>query len=81
MVNWKKNRNWRFYYINNKRKWKTKIYYKTKFFCNISSKNIKVLITNNHILDQIFLDKEKKLKHIIDTENKKYEKKEINFNR
>ena len=50
----------------------------TGFFCNIRAKNIKVLITNNHVLDQIFLDKEKKLKYIIDTENKKYEK-EINL--
>jgi V8-like Glu-specific endopeptidase len=50
----------------------------TGFFCNIRSKNIKVLITNNHVLDQIFLEKEKKLKYIIDTENKKNEK-EINL--
>jgi len=50
----------------------------TGFFCKIPSKNIKVLITNNHILDQNFLDNEKKLKYIIDTENKKYEK-EINL--
>jgi len=50
----------------------------TGFFCNISSKNIKVLITNNHVIDQIFLDNKKKIKYIIDTENKKYEK-EINL--
>jgi len=50
----------------------------TGFFCNILSKNIKALITNNHVLDQIYLDKEKKIKYIIDTENKKYEK-EINL--
>ena len=46
----------------------------TGFFCNISSKNIKVLITNNHILDQNFLENEKKLKYIIDTSNKKLDK-------
>ena len=50
----------------------------TGFFCNISSKNIKALITNNHILDQYFLENEKKLKYIIETENKKLEK-EINL--
>jgi len=50
----------------------------TGFFCNISSKNIKALITSNHVLDQIFLENEKKLKYIIDTDNKKYEK-EINL--
>ena len=50
----------------------------TDYFCNIRSKNIKVLITNYHVLDQIFLDNEKKFKYIIETDNKKYEK-EINL--
>ena len=38
--------------------------YGTGFFCNISSKHIKVLITNNHVLDQNFLDQEKTLYYL-----------------
>ena len=59
----------------------TKIIHKLKkksgtgFFCNVSSKNIKLFITNNHIIDQTFLDKEKKLIYF----NYNNEKKEINL--
>ena len=35
--------------------------YGTGFFCYIKSKNIKVLLTNNHVLDQNILDKKKTL--------------------
>ena len=44
------------------------------FFCHIPLKKIKVFITNNHIINQEFLDKEKKL--ILFIENNK---KEINL--
>ena len=42
----------------------------TGFFCNIPSKDIKVLITNNHILDLEFLNKEEKLIIFIEKEKK-----------
>ena len=54
---------------------KIKIKTGTGFFCNISSKNIKLFITNNHVIDQKFLDKENKLIYY----NYKDEKKEINL--
>ena len=50
----------------------------TGFFCKIYSKNLQVLLTNNSILDQNFLDNEKKLKYIIE-KNGKEDKKEINL--
>jgi len=46
----------------------------TGFFCNIPSKNIKIFMTNNHILNEEFLNKEKKLNIYIEEE-----KKEINL--
>ena len=59
----------------------------TGFFCNIQSKNIKVFITNNHVLNQDFLDKKKKLaldieeeKKVINLKNRfKYTFKELDF--
>ena len=42
----------------------------TGFFCNIPSKNIKVLITNNHVLDIEFLKKEEKIIIFIEKEKK-----------
>ena len=42
----------------------------TGFFCNIKEKNIKIFVTNNHVLDQEFLNKEKKLIVFIDEEKK-----------
>ena len=47
---------------------------KTGFFCNIKSKNFKIFVTNNHIIDKDFLNKEKRLIIFIDDE-----KKEINL--
>ena len=47
----------------------------TGFFCNIPSKHMKVFITTNHILNQEFLDREKKL--ILSLKNK--QQKEINL--
>ena len=49
----------------------------TGFFCHIASKEIRVLITNNHIIDNNFLAKEKEL--IIYFEEKKIQKKIINL--
>ena len=37
-----------------------------RIFCKILSKNLKAIITNNHTLDQSFLDNEKKLIYCID---------------
>ena len=48
------------------------------FFCKIPSKNLKVLLTNNNILDKTFLDNEKKLIYFIDKNGKEI-KKEINL--
>ena len=42
----------------------------TGFFCNIPSKDIKVLVTNNHVLDKEFLNKENKLTIFIEDEKK-----------
>ena len=50
----------------------------TGFFYNIKSKNIKVFITNNHVLNQNYLDSGKYLKYIILEEGKEIEK-EINI--
>ena len=50
----------------------------TGFFCEIPFSNIKVIFTNNHVLDQEFLDNEKKLTYVIDIEKKEIEK-EINL--
>ena len=47
----------------------------TGFFCYIPSKNIRVFITNNHVIDQNFLDNEKELR--IYYEVKKEEKQKI----
>ena len=56
----------------------TKFISGTGFFCEIPFSDIKVIFTNNHILDQEFLDNEKKLTYIIDIEKKEVEK-EINL--
>ena len=48
------------------------------FFCDIPSKQLKVLITNNHVIDQNFLDNEKKLVYSIEIEGKEINK-EINL--
>jgi hypothetical protein len=50
----------------------------TGFFCDIPSKEIKVLLTNNHIIDEKFLIKEKKLTFSIEI-NGKEDKHEINL--
>ena len=48
--------------------------YGTGFFCNISDKNLKVILTNNHIINNEFLQKERILK--LEVEEKE---KEINL--
>ena len=48
----------------------------TGFFCNILSKNIKVLLTNNHVLNQNFLDQEKIINISFDLKGK-YVRREI----
>ena len=50
----------------------------TGFFCHILSKEMKVLITNNHVINQDFLNKERKLVFIIEIEGKE-NKMEINL--
>ena len=46
-----------------------KIIGKTKtgsgFFCEIPEKNIKLLITNNHILDELYLEEKNKISYMI----------------
>ena len=49
------------------------------FFCRIPSKGLNALFTNNHVLDQTFLDNEKKLIYYIDKDGKDEEEKEINL--
>ena len=49
----------------------------TGFFCNIPDKNLKVLMTNNHVLNQEFLDNAKKINYSIE-EN--YMKKDYELN-
>ena len=58
------------------------------FFCNIPSKNLKVLITNNHVLDEEYIYKEEnisievdKIKYEINLKNNryKYTNKELDF--
>jgi V8-like Glu-specific endopeptidase len=49
---------------------KEKLKYGTGFFCNIKQKNMKVIITNNHIIDKEFLNKEKRLNIKIEEEEK-----------
>ena len=39
----------------------TKINQATGFFCNIPQKEIKVLITNNHVIDEDYLNKENRI--------------------
>ena len=56
----------------------TKIKTGTGFFCVIPQKCIKILITNNHVIDKTFLDNEYKLNYSI-TENNKETFKEINL--
>ena len=56
----------------------TKIKTGTGFFCDIPQKSIKILITNNHVIDKTFLDNENKLNYSI-TENNKEIFKEINL--
>ena len=48
------------------------------FFCYIPSKEMKVLITNNHVINQTFLDNENKLIFSIEIDKKEIEK-EINL--
>ena len=48
------------------------------FFCYIPSKKMKVLITNNHVINQTFLDNENKLIFSIEIDKKEIEK-EINL--
>ena len=43
------------------------------FFCNIPSKNLKVFLTNNHILNQEFLDNSKKIKYSIEVDYIKHD--------
>lgn len=50
----------------------------TGFFCSVPTKNIKLFITNNHVLDQDFLDNEKKLVYFIYDDQKEI-KREINL--
>ena len=50
----------------------------TGFFCDVRQKSIKILITNNHVIDKTFLDSEKKLNYSI-TENNTEILKEINL--
>jgi hypothetical protein len=52
--------------INGELKYK----YGTGFLCNISEKNIKAFITNNHLINKSLLDKEKILKIEIEEEDK-----------
>jgi V8-like Glu-specific endopeptidase len=42
----------------------------TGFFCNIQTKKLKVFITNNHLIDKEFLDKENKLIYITEKDGK-----------
>ena len=53
-----------------------KLVYKTGtgFFCNLPSKQIKLFITNNHVLDKQFLNEEKKLILYQEKDNDKIEK-------
>ena len=57
---------------------KAKIKHGTGFFCNIPHKEIKVLITNNHIIDEDYLYKENRLVYSI-TEMGQEVFKEINL--
>ena len=52
----------------------------TGFFCNFSSKNVKFLMTNNHVLNQEFLDNEKSLNIIIE-KNGIQKKKQLNLSK
>ena len=45
------------------------------FFCYIPSKEIRVQITNNHIIDNNYLKNEKEIKYYIETKGKQEEKK------
>ena len=56
----------------------TKIKTGTGFFCVVPQKYIKILITNNHVIDKTFLDNEYKLNYSI-TENNNEIYKEINL--
>ena len=56
----------------------TKINTGTGFFCKISNKNIRLLITNNHVIDETFLNNENILKYSI-TEMENQIIKEINL--
>ena len=48
------------------------------FFCNYSSKKVKFLMTNNHVLNQEFLDNEENLNYIIE-DNGNQEKRQLNL--
>ena len=56
----------------------TKIKTGTGFFCHVPQKCIKILITNNHVIDKTYLDKENKLYYTIADNNKEIFK-EINL--
>ena len=49
------------------------------FFCDISSLNIKGLMTNNHLINQKFLDNENELEYIQEDENGKETEKKLNL--
>ena len=53
-----------------------KIIRKTKtgsgFFCEVPEKNIKLLITNNHILDEIYLERGNKIAYMISENEKEF---------
>ena len=58
-------------------KWICKIIRKTKtgtgFFCEVPEKNIKLLITNNHVIDELYLEKGNKIAYMIsENEIEKY---------
>jgi V8-like Glu-specific endopeptidase len=50
----------------------------TGFFCEIPEKNIKLLVTNNHILDEIYLEQGNKVSYMI-SENEKETYNEIDL--
>ena len=45
----------------------------SEFFCNIPSKNLTFFLTNNHVLNQEFLDNSKKIKYSIEVDYIKYD--------
>ena len=51
-----------------------KINFANGIFCYIPSKEMKVFITNNHVIDQKYLDNKKEIKYIIEDSNNKRRK-------